>query len=84
MLAHKQTREVAPQPPLEDRIASFRKELDKFITARALELKQGTGLPLPIILQLLNQNLGCQCSVAAEIVATRKRDAEIAAREESK
>lgn len=82
MLAHKQTREVAP--PLEQRIADFRRGLDNFIRERALEIQKGTGLPLPMILQLLDHNLGCQCAVATEIVATRKRDAEIAARQEGK
>ena len=81
MLARKQE----PRPPLEQRIAEFRRELDSFILGRAIEIKKGTpGVPLDNILQMLNHNLGCQCAVATQIVADRRRDSEIASCQESK
>lgn len=85
MIARTQTREVASQPPLEDRIAAFRRELDGFVLARALEIEQSSpGVPLETIMVMLNRGSGCQCAVAEQIVATRKKDAEIASRQESK
>ena len=83
MLAHKQIK--GAEPPLEQRIAEFRKHLDSFILGRALEIQQSTsGVPFETIMLMLSQNSGCQCAVATQDRATRKRDAEIAARQEGK
>ena len=55
--ARPQTNQRGGSPPLEQRIADFRRGLDNFIRERALEIQKGTGLPLPMILQLLDHNL---------------------------
>jgi hypothetical protein len=73
------------QPPLEDRILAFREELETFVRDRCLELKgsqSGEGLPLEIIFQMLSGNSQCRCAVALKVIAERKKDEEIAARQQ--
>ena len=85
MLAHKQTKGAATEPSLEQRIAEFRKHLDSFILARAVEIqKSSSGVPLETIMVMLGRNSGCQCAIAEKVIGDRKRDADIAARQESK
>jgi hypothetical protein len=67
-------------PPLDERIASIRAEIDAFIDERAAEIKKTCeGVPELVIRNLLTARAGgCQCSAYMQI---KKQDDEEAARE---
>lgn len=65
---------------LEQRIKDINAECEALALKRAEELKLGTGLPVQVIQQMLAAK-GCRCMVALDIFETRRRDAEIAARQ---
>jgi len=70
-----------PKQTLEDRIAAFRGELEAFVEERAREVQKGTGLPIGTIMQVITGGSQCRCAVAQKVIAERKRDEEIAARQ---
>lgn len=80
MLARKLKEEAVARPPLEDRIAELRRDIEAFIEARIDELAT-PGLPRGVIRQTILGNLHCSCAGALKILADKQRDFEIAARQ---
>ncbi|RXG85342.1 hypothetical protein EAS61_36440 [Bradyrhizobium zhanjiangense] len=64
-------------PPLEDRITSFRADLDRFIDERVAELKkQCPGVPEGVLRMGLMGKSGCECRT---VLAIKTKDAQEAA-----
>ena len=59
-----------PEKSLGQRIEDFRAELDRFIDAKAAEIKEKSpGVPLQVIRNMLtNRFFGCQCQAALNII----------------
>ena len=59
-----------PEKPLAERIEDFRAELDRFIDAKAAELKeQPPGVPLQVLRNMITVRAGgCQCQAAQSIL----------------
>ena len=72
---------AAERPPLADRIAAFRQELEAFVNSRAAELTKGTGLPLQVVLQTMTGGSHCVCSAALRVVRDIEEEKEIARRQ---
>jgi hypothetical protein len=67
-------------PPLEERVAAFRAELDIFLDARVAEIKKTCpGVPPEVIRLSLTRGMGCQCDAVQEIKRQDNKQAETAA-----
>ena len=65
------------------RIDDFRRELEVFVNERAQEIKRShEGLPLENIRMMLMAGSNCRCQVALKVISDRRKDAEIAARQQ--
>ena len=54
---------LAPKQDLEERIKDIRREAEKLVLLRAEELKKGSGLPIEVLLQMLQAGK-CRCTAA--------------------
>lgn len=54
--------------PLEDRIRTFRAEIDRAIDGRVAEIAKGCpGVPQGVIRQSITRGMGCQCAAYLEM-----------------
>lgn len=68
------------QPPLSERIETFRAELDRFIDAHTAEIKKTCpGVPEGSIRNSITRGLGCQCAAVLHIIEQDEREAGAAA-----
>jgi hypothetical protein len=75
---------VKVKETLEQRIHDLERECVRFVHERAEELSKGTGLPVIVNEKMLMQAGGNPFQAALQVIATRKRDEEIAARQSRK
>jgi hypothetical protein len=67
----------AKKRELEQQIKELRREAEAFVRARAEELKVGSGLPIEVLLQMLQAGK-CRCTAALDIFETERKDKAIA------
>jgi hypothetical protein len=54
--------------PLEDRIRTFRAEIDRAIDERVAEIAKGCpGVPQGVIRQTITRGMGCQCAAYLQL-----------------
>jgi len=58
-------------PPLDERIANIRADIDAFIDARVAEIRKtpaGKELPDTVVRRSLTHGIGCQCAAYLNII----------------